>query len=70
MFGWKDGATEELLRCNSVQTIDFRGLESGLELSSVSSDSGLEHYSVSVCYSVCLCDSVCLCVRVEFVRRR
>ena len=49
MFGWKDGATEELLRCNSVQTIDFRGLESGLELSSVSSDSGLEHYSVSVC---------------------
>ena len=49
MFGWKDGATEELLRCNSVQTIDFRGLESGLELSSVSSDSGLEHYCVSLC---------------------
>ena len=47
-----------------MQTIDFRGLESGLELSSVSSDSGLEHNSVSVCYSVCLC------VRVEFVRRR
>ena len=64
MFGWKDGATEELLRCNSVQTIDFRGLESGLELSSVSSDSVLEHYRVSLCYSVCLC------VRVEFVRRR
>ena len=47
-----------------MQTIDFRGLESGLELSSVSSDSGLEHCSVSVC------NSVCLCVRVEFVRRR